>query len=156
MECEFIKTSAGLMPADDPSREWLGKVKVGRIVRGAFVQPRNPHFHRKFFALLSVAFDYFEETAPRIEYKGEQVAPDFKRFRKDITILAGRFHLVTNLKGEIRAEADSISFGSMKEDEFQQLYDKVITVLMERVLTGPQWSREKIEETVEQIAEFAS
>lgn len=155
MECDFIKTNAGFVPYTDASRKWADKVKLGKVVRGDFVQPRNPVFHAKFFALLNVGFDYFTETSPAIEYKGETIAPDFERFRKDITILAGKFHFVTNIRGEVRAEADSISFASMDESQFQELYGKVLDVLMQRVLTGAQWSKDKVNQTVETIAGFA-
>jgi hypothetical protein len=155
VECDFIKTNAGLVPANDESRQWYGKVKLGKTVRGAFVQPRNPVFHAKFFALLNVAFEYFVETAPPLEYKGETIAPDFERFRKDVTILAGKFHFVPTIKGDVRAEADSISFANMSEDQFQALYGKVLDVLLKRVLTGPQWDKDKVNETVEAIVNFA-
>lgn len=155
MECDFIKTNAGLIPVNDASRKWFDKVKLGRIVRGEFVQPRNPVFHAKFFALLQLGFEYFEETAEPMKYKGEDIKPDFERFRKDITILAGKFHFVPTIKGDIRAEADSISFASMNEQEFTELYNKVLQILLDRVLKGPQWSKERIEQAVEVIVGFA-
>lgn len=155
MNCNFVKTNAGLIPANDESREWFAKVKLGRIVSGKFVQPRNPIFHAKFFALMNVGFGYFEETAPPIMHNGQEVKPDFERFRKDITILAGKFYYVTNIKGEVRAEADSISFASMDAETFETLYNSVLQVLMQRVLKGPQWSKERINEAVEAIAGFA-
>jgi hypothetical protein len=156
VECEFLKSNVGLIPADEITQAWFSKVKAGRIVRGEFVLPRNPHFHRKFMALMKVGFDYFEEISPRQMHKGKEIKPDFERFRKDITILAGKYHMVVNIKGEVRAEADSIRFASMEEPEFQMLYENVLEVLLQRVLTGPQWSKEKVDKTVEQIAGFIS
>lgn len=155
MDCDFVKTNAGLIPASEASREWFAKVKLGRMVSGKFVQPRNPIFHAKFFALLNVGFGYFEETAPPIMHNGEAIKPDFDRFRKDIIILAGKYHFVTNIKGEVRAEADSISFASMDTETFEALYNSVLQVLMQRVLTGPQWSKERVNAAVEAIAGFA-
>ena len=155
MECDFIKTNAGLVPATDESRKWYGKVGLGKHVRGEFVQPRNAVFNAKFHTLMHIAFDYFEEVTPPIKYKGEEVKPDYDRFRKDITILAGKFHFVTNLKGDIRAEADSISFANMDEETFGELYNKVLDILLQRVLKGPQWNKEKVNETVEAIVGFA-
>jgi hypothetical protein len=155
MECEFIKSNIGLIPANDSSREWVNKLKLGKTVRGNFVQPRNPLFHNKFFALLQIGYEHFEETAPCLEHKGEPIRPDFERFRKDVTILAGKFHFVTNIRGEVRAEADSISFANMDEETFRILYDKTLQVLLERVLKGPQWNAEKVNQTVERILEFA-
>ncbi len=155
MECDFVKTNAGLIPANDTARDWFAKVKLGRAVRGNFVQPRNPVFHAKFFALMNVGFGYFEETAPPVTHNGVEIKPDFERFRKDSTILAGKDHFVTNIKGEVRAEADSISFASMDSEEFETLYNSVLQVLMTRVLKGSQWSKERINEAVEAIAGFA-
>ena len=153
MECEFRKTDLGLIPASDETRAQFSKWKLGDTIRGDFVKPRNPHFHRKFFALVKLAFEYWEEKSPGIEFKGNLIRPDFERFRKDITILSGRYHMVSNINSEVRAEADSISFAQMGEDEFQQLYERVVQVILERVLTDR--SREDVERSIEKIMEFA-
>ena len=59
-ELAFVKTSAGLVPHTEHDKEIFDKWKLGGVISGEFKQVRNPRFHRKFFALLNLAFDYWE------------------------------------------------------------------------------------------------
>lgn len=155
MDATFIRSTAGLVPQDEETREWFAKVKLGGLVFARVHQPRNPAFHRKMFALFKYAYDFWSETAPTSTYKGERVLPDFERFRKDITIIAGFHHAVVNLRGEVRMEADSLSFGSMSAEEFEKLYSAVINVLLQRVFIGNTWSEEQLRSIVDGIVEFS-
>lgn len=155
MKQDFIRSEMGLMPATDESRQWFSKLRIGARIEADMVQPRNPMFHRKFFALLQFAFEHWSDTAPPLKYKDMDVQPDFERFRKDIVILAGRFKPVVNLKGELRIEADSISFAKMSEQDFQLLYSQTIQVLLGRVFKGEQWSENHLREVIDQIVGFA-
>lgn len=155
----LIRSEVGLLPADDATREWFGKLRIGSSVVAKVSSPRNPLFHRKFFALLNYAFEHWADEQSKyalgLEYKGERVQPDFERFRKDITILAGKHHAVVNIKGEVRVEADSISFGSMAEDEFQKLYSQVIEVLLTRVFKASHWTEQALRDVIDGLVEFA-
>lgn len=151
-----MRSEVGLLPADSPTREWFSKLKIGKTVIANVSAPRNPAFHRKFFALLQYAFEYWSEMKGGIEYKGQLVQPDFERFRKDITILAGRYRPVVNIKGEVRVEADSISFARMSQEEFEKLYSQVIQVLLTRVFTDPRWDEKALREVVEGICDFTA
>jgi hypothetical protein len=155
MDALLQKSQTGLIPADDSTREWLTKLKLGATVRADVRQFRNPQFHKKLFALLQYSFEYWSEKAPAMQYKGEDVRPDFERFRKDVTILAGKYHSTVNLKGELRLEADSLSYASMDQSSFDTLYSQVIQVLLTRVFTSKDWSEEKLREVVDGIVEFA-
>lgn len=159
MDATFLKAPAGLIPGDDATREWLSKVKLAGLVFAKVAQPRNPQFHRKMFALFNYGFDYWAETAPPKMYKGEPVLPNFDRFRKDITILAGYYHPVFNIKGEVRMEADSISYAAMNEGTFEQLYSKVIDVLLNKVFSqrsvGVRWTEKRLRAVVDGLMEFA-
>lgn len=152
----MIRSQVGLIPADNKTRDWFGKLKMGSTVIASVTKPRNPAFHRKMFALYQLGYEHWSETAPPVKFKGEEVLPDFERFRKDITIMAGRFHPVVNIKGEVRIEADSISYGSMTEEDFQSLYSQIIEVLLSKVFTSKHWDAEKLKSVVDQIVEFAA
>jgi hypothetical protein len=156
MDALLLRSEVGLLPADSATREWFSKLKVGKTVVANVSAPRNPLFHRKFFALLQYAFEHWSETNQGIEYKGQMVQPDFERFRKDITILAGRYRPVVNIKGEVRVEADSISFARMNAEDFEKLYSQVIQVLLTRVFTASHWNEQALREVVEGICEFAA
>jgi hypothetical protein len=117
--------------------------------------PRNLAFFRKWWALVTVGFDLWEELCPRLQYKGQDVAPNIERFRKDLIILCGYSTPTLNIKGELRMEADSIAFGNMSEEQFDGLYQKTIDVLLRKVLRG-NVSAERLREMVDSVMEFAS
>lgn len=139
-----------LIPADDESAEALMRVKSGDLVRVKWAQPRNVKFMRKFFAMLNVGFEAWEPPAQ--EYRGLPVQKNFERFRKDVVIAAGFYDPVANLKGEVRAEAKSISFANMTEDEFEKVYSTVANVLLQKVLRN--YTRDDLDRVVEELMRF--
>ena len=147
MDAFFIKLNGALYPASDSDRELLSKIKTGEPVRLTFKRVRNYQFHRKWFALINLAFDYWEPPDNQV---GEK---NLERFRKDITILAGFYEQTVRLDGETRTEAKSISFGSMSEDEFEELYNRTIDVIIKYVLRN--YSNEELRSVVDQVEEFA-
>jgi hypothetical protein len=124
--------SGAMVPVDTETVTYISKLRLGAVIHGNFARMRNPRFHRKAFALFGFAFDLWD--APQLEYKGQQVAKNFDRFRKDITILAGHYEAVMNLRGDVRLEPKSLSFGNMGEDEFETVYKSVLGVMWDRVL----------------------
>ena len=130
----MIKTPRGaLVPADAESAEALAKVKVGQGVKVTYTRTRNIKFHRKFFALLKLAYDAW--NPPPLMYRGQPVKTTFDQFRRQLTILAGYFEMVQSIQNPDRFQlvAKSIAFANMSEDEFEQLYSSVLDVLLDRV-----------------------
>lgn len=69
----LVRTANGLVGATDADRELIAKIKYGATVHGDFKKMRNAKFHGKFFALLALAFDYWEPVGgliPRQEMRG--------------------------------------------------------------------------------------
>lgn len=62
-ELFFIKQSGGLVPHTDHDKIIFDKWKLGAVIAGNFKQVRNPKFHRRFFALLNLTFDYYEPSS---------------------------------------------------------------------------------------------
>ena len=62
-ELSFVKTSSGLVPHTEHDKDTFNKWKLGAVIVGNFKQVRNPKFHRKFFALLNLTFDYYEPSS---------------------------------------------------------------------------------------------
>lgn len=62
-ELSFIKTNVGLVPHTDNDKKTFDRWKLGAVIAGNFKQVRNPKFHRKFFALLNLTFDYYEPSS---------------------------------------------------------------------------------------------
>lgn len=69
----LVRSANGLVGATDADRELISKLKYGATVHGDFKKMRNAKFHGKFFALLALAFDYWEPVGgliPRQELRG--------------------------------------------------------------------------------------
>ncbi|VTP67819.1 Protein of uncharacterised function (DUF1367) [Leclercia adecarboxylata] len=66
-QLQLIKQSSGiLIPATPETSELLQtKIKLGAVLVADFRQVRNPAFHRRFFALLNLGFEYWEPTGRR-------------------------------------------------------------------------------------------
>lgn len=67
-QLQLIQPSHGvLIPATPESRDFLrDKCKPGTVLVADFRKPRNSAFHRKFFALLNLGFEYWEPTGGAI------------------------------------------------------------------------------------------
>lgn len=154
---QLIKMPGGsLRAAGESDAELLKRIKSGALVHADIKQPRNPMFHRRFFALLNLSFEYWQP--------GQVTMPDgslieaeksFERFRKDALILAGFRKLVVNIKNEARYEAQSISFAAMDETEFQQVYRSVFGVCWRLVLIHvPNMTEEAAHNAINSILEL--
>jgi hypothetical protein len=158
MEILLIKTPSGFMPADDEAQEQCKKFRLGSLARLDVVQMRNGAFFRKWWALVKLGYDYFTETCEMQEYRGHPIKPEFDRFRKDVTILAGFYRPVWNVNGEMRIEAESLAWSNMTEERFAKLYDATIDVLLKKVFNGKRmraWTEEELRSVADQISEFA-
>lgn len=79
---QLIKHSAGyLIPASPETSEFLhSKCKLGAVLVSEFKQVRNPAFHRKFFALLNLGFDYWEPTGGAISSNERKLVAGYAKF----------------------------------------------------------------------------
>jgi len=94
------------------------KIAVNEPIEFEFKKKRNYKFHKKFFALLNLVFEN-QEQYNNIEH-----------LRKDLIISAGYYDLRYNIEGVEIQEAKSISFSSMDENEFSEVYSKIIDVVV--------------------------
>lgn len=72
-DLSLIRTANGLVPATEADREQVQKWKAGQVVHGKFSKMRNARFHGKFFAMLDLAYEYWEPKGgliPRQEMRG--------------------------------------------------------------------------------------
>lgn len=158
-ELLFQKGSTGLVPACEEASQWLSKKKLGATILVEPREMRNGAFFKKWWALVKLGYDHWSEFAVTIEYRGKPVLPNFERFRKDVTILAGFYHAVVNLKGEVRIEADSLKWASMSEETFTKLYDATIQVFLTRIFNGkvcPHWNEEQLRRIADEVVRFAA
>lgn len=123
MEITLIKNlNSFFIPAYDSDKRIADKIKVGDPITGKFRKQRNYLFHKKFFALLNLAYSNYETQM------------NFDEFRKEVTKRAGYYKEVVNFKGNIEYMPISISFSKMEEIEFSELYNKCIDVIIQYVL----------------------
>lgn len=148
----------GFRPEDQKAwnRFWNRVVRAepGELFSLETIFPRNYEFHKKFFALLTVGFDAWVPCRKRYSYKGVAIQKNFDRFREQVLILAGYYDQVFSLTGKMEMVAKSISFAAMDDAEFDALYQSVVTVLLEKVLSTYR-GREELESVVERILGFA-
>ena len=134
------------MPASDQDAELLKYIKIGHPTKLTFKRVRNYQYHKKYFALLNLAFDYWE---PGEDQLGEK---NFEQFREDVIILSGFYHQRIRLDGSVRVTAKSISFANMNEDEFEKMYAKTIDVIIKHVLKN--YTGEMLRSIVDQVEAF--
>ena len=151
----LIKIQGGMLaPADKRTEEFVAKIKLGGAVRGPLkqMQPRNLAFHRKFFALLNLAYEYWEPGEINHEYGTPE--KNFNRFRKDLTILAGHYDIVIRLDGTAKPEAKSISFGNMDQPTFDALYQSVLDVILKKINVLKDMGEDEVNALVDKFLEF--
>ena len=136
MKILVVKTINNLLkPAYDSGLEAFAWIPKGEIVQIEYVKKRNIKFHRKFFSLMKLAFI------------NQDVYDSMDEMRYDITMTAGFTDEITNkITGEITTRAKSISFDSMDETEFSELYTKTKDVICKWIGI----SNEDLEEEIEQ------
>jgi len=120
MELYVKNTLHGLMPLYPADFEEKKKLKLGKEYKCTIVNPRNYQFHKKFMALINIGHQNTEFDMP------------FDTYRRYITTKAGYFKSYTTKKGTY-FEAESISFSNMTQDKFEELYSRVIDVIIKDI-----------------------
>ena len=152
----LLKTAAGgFIPATEDDADLMRRFKVGAVTKAEIAEMRNGKFFRKWWVLAKLAFDLWAETVPDREYHGVKVLPDFPRFRKDLTIMAGFCRPVWNAKGELRLEAESLKWSEMNEERFDRLYSATINVILQKILPDSGLTPESLRAWVDRVMEFA-
>jgi len=134
-ELFLIKTQFNTFkPAFESDLDIAKKIKIGEPIKVKYSFPRNYEFHKKFFAMINLAYHNFDTASNIID------------FRKEIVKRAGFYYEHVNFKGVTEYKALSISFASMDEIKFQDVYDKCLSVIFKHVL--------KLEKTDENLLNF--
>ena len=124
MEIFLLNTAQGLRPMYDDDYDEKKKLRIGQAYKAKITVPRNPAFHRKYFALINCAWELLTER--QREFFGTKDG-----FRKTVQVAAGYCERVFNLKQRSWLEVPkSIAFDKMKGDEFEALYNGVRDILL--------------------------
>lgn len=134
MEVYLIKKNDNtLAPAYNSDYDKIKKLKAGEEFKCEVRQPRNLKFHRKFFALLNMVLD------------NQEIYNDLDKLRNDLLVEAGFTETWVDIHSEIQTRGKSISFGSMSEDEFGSVYNRVIDVIVKHFHFNKQEILENVE-----------
>ena len=120
MKRHFKKVVGGLVPAFQEDEIWLSKKKPGALLELGIKEPRNGMLHRKWWALAN----YLAEHSDRF--------PTAEHASKYTLIELGYCTWVERkTRGLWYPIADSISFASMDDDTFSEMYGKACDLLCE-------------------------
>lgn len=152
-ELTFIKHGGIMLAADPRTEEYVEKLKPGATIRAKFTKPRNPRFHRKLFSLFQLAFSQFEPQP----YDHPTLGPvmplrDFDTFRGDLLVKAGYYQVVGCPDGSVKLVPQSLAFDVLDDEEkFTEIYNAVVNVVLDDVLTGRGWSLADIEQNLNRL-----
>ncbi len=195
-QIQLVKTSPDtLTPATPEASDFLRRIKTGIWLNCDIRQARNYLFHKRFFALLNLGFEYwtpaggtvtqaekrylrqfirfqilvvgnadalhdleqaFNEREQARRADGHAIVKSFEAYRKWAITEAGfydEFILPDNTR---RREARSISFATMDEGEFHEVYKAVFNVLWNTILRKTFTSYQEAENVAMQLLELAA
>ena len=103
-----------------PSESQLSNLKFDSVYIADVKLERNYQFLKKFFALVKVGHNNTKLNMPLEAYRGY------------VTMKAGYAEIYKTPKGTM-VLPKSISFGKMPEEEFAELYSRVLDVIIEDI-----------------------
>jgi hypothetical protein len=119
MKIALIKNLNGsFTPAYDSDLEIAKKIKVNSFYEFDFKKPRNYLFHKKFFALINLA------------YHNQDTYNNIDDLREDLIVDAGFYRKTRTMHNETIKKALSVSFAAMDDIEFNDLYSRVADVIV--------------------------
>lgn len=147
---QMTMTEHGLVPFGEEAEAWFNKQPIGSAMHGTITKIRNPRFHRKFFAMLNVAFKNYEW--PKVETNYGRVTVSFDLFRDFVICKAGHYEAALTPLGEVRVRPKSIAWDQMDEDEFQKLYSDVLDHILMNYLD--RWTGHDMEAAIQRMYGF--
>ncbi|WP_228284084.1 DUF1367 family protein [Klebsiella quasipneumoniae] len=81
-QLHLIKQSQGiLIPATPETSDFLqSKCKLGSVLEADYKLIRNPAFHRRYFALLNLGFEYWEPTGGAISSNERRLITSYAKY----------------------------------------------------------------------------
>ena len=138
MKLQLKNTMSGLVPINDASYDEKKKLKIGQVYEVTIKLVRNYEFHKKYFALINCAWEYLPEHKQEF-FKTKEV------FRKTIEVIAGHcIKWYSPILNEFVDIPESIAFDKMDNAAFQDLYSRVLDVILATI----QVDREEFERNI--------
>jgi len=136
-------TPVGLMPMYNSDYDEKQKLREGETVLCRISKPRNYEFHKKFFALVRLTFDNLPERL--VQMLGIRSEEDMLDCLK---IDLGLFRTVWH-GGRPVVRLGSISFAAMDNNEFEKFYNRCVTLILDKYLSGT--DRQALKEEIERF-----
>ena len=131
MKLNLLNTAHGLVPLYDDDFDEKKKLKIGEVYQAEIRQPRNIQFHKLYFALINCTWEYLNEKQVEFFHGSKEV------FRKSLEVAAGHCDKVFSFRLKEWVDVPkSVSFSSMDEHEFRDLYQRVKDVIFSTILRG--------------------
>ena len=125
MKRHFTKVRGGMVPSFDEDERWLAKKKTGALLELDIKEPRNGKLHRKWWALAN----YLAEHSDR--FPTAEHASKYMLIRLGYCTQIAAYQYISSPKHLPIQIADSISFASMDDDTFSEMYSKACDLLCE-------------------------
>ena len=146
----LVREGSGLAAADPFSMETIEGLGRGEMVLCKLSRPRNPGHHRKFFALLGVAFRA-QSRYPTLDHLLEAVKIGIGHY--DVVNVRSTPALLEAIKDALGIyqiilpslpplisipliQPRSISFAKMSQESFEQFYDAAVLYVLTEILPG--------------------
>jgi len=108
-----------LKVAYDSDYELIKKLKPNTEYQCEIKRPRNYKFHKKYFALITMLFENQERYN------------NINDLRHDLIVEAGYYRRYLDMQGQSVKVALSISFASMNQEDFDDLYSKTLDAIVQ-------------------------
>lgn len=119
-------TSDGFKCATD--EDWEKKItfKRGTIVKCTIQEYRNYKFHKLYFALINLSWEYLTESQRTFFHDSVEA------FRKTVEVAAGHYEPVYSVARQSWLEVPkSVAFDKLSEADFKNLYERVKNVIFQ-------------------------
>ena len=123
MKFTFIAYDGKLIPATDEAEAWARKIKPGDIIEVDVVRPRSQSFHKLFFAMLKIVSDNMDNCS-------------VDNLLDIIKIGIGHTKIIKMPDGRLYAIPMSISFSSLDQDAFAEIFTKAGDYVIQEILPG--------------------
>lgn len=123
----LVKTEGNIFKlAYDSDIEEAKKIKIGDVYVYEFKKPRNYQFHKKLFALFNLV------------YQNQDKYNNIDDLRRDLIVCSGYYTKRVDMFGLEVYEPLSLSFASMDEHVFEDLYNSIVDTICREFNFGKQ------------------
>lgn len=113
-----------LRPTDEAGKDYVRKIKQDEVVRADIVRVRNPRQHRMYWALITLIHPQQDQW------------PTVESLSKAILCAIGHGEIVKSKSGICWLKPKSIAWGNLGQDEFNEIFDRAIKLICEKILPG--------------------